>query len=72
MDNLWIFLIFLCANPHLHLVSDREDLSNTFRKVPKAARIEPPIHVVYFRSGGAKILILVPLTANFSISFFTR
>jgi len=44
----------------------------TFRKVPNPARIEPPIHVVYFRSGGAKILIFVPLTARRSNSFLTR
>ena len=34
--------------------------------------MDPPIQVVYFRSGGAKILILVPLTASLSNSFFTR
>jgi len=41
----------------------------TFLNVLKAANIEPPIHVLYFLSGGAKILILMSLTANFLISF---
>lgn len=39
-------------------------LERTFLKVLRPARILPPIHVLYFRSGGAKILILMSLTAN--------
>ena len=52
MDYFGIFLVFFRTDPHLHnqlLVY----IGNTFLNVPKPARIEPPIHVVYFRSGGA-------------------
>lgn len=42
------------------------------RNVPRPARMEPPIQVVYFRSGGANILILVPFTASRCNSFLTR
>lgn len=37
----------------------------TFLKVLNPAKILPPIQVLYFRSGGAKILIRISLTANF-------
>lgn len=37
---------------------------HTFRNVLSPAKILPPIHVEYFRSGGAKILIRISLTAN--------
>jgi hypothetical protein len=36
----------------------------TFLNVLNPARIEPPIHVLYLRSGGANILIFISLTAR--------
>lgn len=36
----------------------------TFLNVLNPARIDPPIHVLYFRSGGANILIFISLTAR--------
>lgn len=36
----------------------------TFLNVLRPARMLPPVHVVYFRSGGAYILILMSLTAR--------
>lgn len=36
----------------------------TFLNVLKPAKIEPPIHVEYLRSGGAYILILTSLSAS--------
>ena len=44
----------------------------TFRKVLRPARILPPIHVLYFRSGGAKILILMSFTASLCTSCNNR
>jgi len=44
----------------------------TFLKVLKPARIEPPIHVLYFRSGGANILIFMSLTASLRTSESSR
>lgn len=44
----------------------------TFLNVLKPARIEPPIQVEYFRSGGAKILIFSSLIASFFVSFSSR
>lgn len=37
---------------------------HTFLKVLSPAKMLPPIHVEYFLSGGAKILILISFTAN--------
>ncbi len=37
---------------------------HTFLKVLKPARILPPIHVLYFLSGGANIFIRISFTAN--------
>ena len=44
----------------------------TFLKVLRPARMEPPIHVEYLRSGGAYILILTSLSASFFTSFSRR
>lgn len=44
----------------------------TFLKVLKPARILPPIQVLYLRSGGAKILILISFTANLCTSWSSR
>ena len=42
-------------------------------KVDNPARMEPPIHVVFLRSGGAKILILMSLALDrFLTSFSNR
>ena len=43
-------------------------LPHTFLKVLRPAKILPPIHVEYFLSGGAKILILISFTANLCTS----
>jgi len=44
----------------------------TFRNVLRLARIDPPIHVLYLRSGGAKILIFISLTAILRTSLSRR
>jgi len=45
---------------------------HTFRNVLRPARIDPPIHVLYLRSGGAKILIFISLTASLRTSLSSR
>lgn len=65
------------AHPHLCLlvqvsVSMHSRVKHTLRKVLNPARILPPIHVEYLRSGGAKILILISLTASFCSSVSRR
>lgn len=64
----------LYLNPHIY--SDFADKTlapcskysaldtHMLRKVDNDARIDPPIHVVYMRSGGAAILIFVSLGDN--------
>jgi hypothetical protein len=47
-------------------------VTHIFRNVLNPARIEPPIHVLYFRSGGAKILIFISLTASRRTSLRSR
>lgn len=76
VDDLGVFMPFVCANPHLLLVS-RAALTLhakrlTFLKVLNPARIPPPIHVVYFRSAGAEIRIFMSSTANLLISRINR
>lgn len=44
----------------------------TFRNVLRPARIDPPIQVLYLRSGGAKILIFISLTASLRTSLSSR
>lgn len=44
----------------------------TFLKVLRPARMLPPVHVVYLRSGGAKILIRISLTASLWTSCSNR
>ena len=59
MDDVWIFMPVVNADPQLEPKSVRaptshfEDGPHTFLKVLKPPRMLPPIHVVYFRSGGA-------------------
>lgn len=68
------------VNPHPHLAvlvrtivqQQVNVLRPTFRKVLKPARILPPIHVLYFLSGGAKILILMSLIASLCTSCSSR
>jgi len=60
------------TDPHLRpgQVNKQETSQNlgkdnhTFLNVLNPARILPPIHVEYFLSGGAKIFILISLTAT--------
>lgn len=57
MNYIRVLLIFLSGYPHLNYISI--GLSSiewgllAFLKVLKPARIDPPIQVEYFRSGGA-------------------
>ena len=44
----------------------------TFRNVLNPAKMLPPIHVLYLRSGGAKILMRVSLAASRCISCSSR
>ena len=58
MDYIWVFLILLGRDPHLSAMNDVQMVGQgqkriTFLNVLRPAKIEPPIHVEYFRSGGA-------------------
>lgn len=70
MNNIGILMPVINAHPHLQygLVILRQKtldiLKHTFLNVLRPAKILPPIQVEYFLSGGAKILILISLTAN--------
>lgn len=72
MNNIRILMPIIDIDPHLHtLVSQTlpstptfPEEEHTFRNVLNPARILPPIHVLYFLSGGANILILISLTAS--------
>jgi len=76
VDDFGVFVPFVCANPHLFLVSSAIQIHRasrlTFLKVLNPARIPPPIHVVYFRSAGAEIRIFMSSTANLLISRINR
>lgn len=50
----------------------RHSMGHTFLNVLRPAKILPPIQVLYFLSGGAKILILMSLTANRCTSWRSR
>jgi len=71
-DDVRILLILLRRHPHLHIThishiihpchthpSRLLSLTLTFLKLLSPPKILPPIHVVCFLSGGAKILILI-------------
>jgi len=71
-DDIRILLILLRRHPHLHIThishiilcchpypSRLLSLTLTFLKLLNPPKILPPIHVVCFLSGGAKILILM-------------
>jgi hypothetical protein len=58
VDDVWVFLVLFCGNPHLRTGDviqwgGRVKEDPTFLKVLNPAKIDPPIHVEYFRSGGA-------------------
>lgn len=79
VDNIWVFVPIINAHQHLsHLLVTHINLLSqihgplTLRKVLKPARMLPPIHVEYLRSGGAKIFILMSLTASFCSSVKSR
>src|ERR1700722_2327351 len=76
MNDVWVFLIFLCGYPHLRSEVSLRGKSwshyLTFLKVFKPAKIDPPIQVEYFRSGGAYIFILTSFSANFLTSLRRR
>jgi len=52
-------------------ISGRQN-GRTFLKVLRPAKIDPPIQVEYFRSGGAYIFIFKSFSANFFTSFKRR
>jgi len=76
MYDVRVFLILFRGNPHLERLSiffsPKGGLGLTFLKVLRPAKIEPPIHVEYLRSGGAYILILTSFKASFLTSFKRR
>jgi hypothetical protein len=58
VDDVRILLVLLSRYPHLAHGSilkkeENKRAHNTFLKALSPARIEPPIHVEYLRSGGA-------------------
>lgn len=73
MDDIRVFMPVVDTDPHLDTklalcVRDTAQSAPTFLKVLSPAKILPPIHVEYFLSGGAKILILISFTANLCTS----
>lgn len=72
MDDIRIFVPVIDIDPHLPLEYQLQlkcqcshlEYGITFRNVLNPAKILPPIQVLYFRSGGAKILMRISLTAN--------
>jgi hypothetical protein len=78
MDDIRILVPIVNSHPHLaalvRIIVQQyiRVLRLTFRKVLKPARMLPPIHVLYFRSGGAKILILMSLIASLCTSCSNR
>ena len=77
VDDVRVFLPFVLLYPHLQYVS----VCNVHREVPaeltflnvlRPARMLPPVHVVYMRSGGANILILMSFTASRCTSWSNR
>lgn len=71
--DIRILVPIINTNPHLHikiskhfssLISFDRAHQHTFLNVLSPAKILPPIHVEYLRSGGAKILIRISLTAS--------
>ena len=65
---IWILLPGVFLYPHLAPFSFHQKCKKlgylTFLNVLSPARILPPVHVVYFLSGGANILIRISLTAS--------
>lgn len=81
MDDVWVLLPSFVAHPHLSqtfisldLLAYHIKVANklTFLNVLNPARILPPIHVLYFLSGGAKILIRISFTAILCTSYKSR
>lgn len=78
MDNIGVLMPIVDAHPHLRQLAHqlatnlKKTMRLTLRNVLRPARILPPIHVEYLRSGGAKILILMSLTASFCTSDSNR
>ncbi len=70
MYDIRVLMPVVNVDPHLPTRVSITDMDSklvcrpTFRNVLRPARILPPIHVLYFRSGGAKILIRMSLTAS--------
>lgn len=74
VDDVWVLLVLLRGDAHLPKNQQwaGSAMMRTFLNVFKPARMEPPIHVEYLRSGGAYILILTSLSASFLTSFSSR
>lgn len=70
VNDLGVLMPVVDVHPHLryHVSKDASCVRNratlTLRKVLRPARILPPIHVLYLRSGGAKILMRMSFTAS--------
>lgn len=60
------------VSQEVRLISHCECCNHTFLNVLNPANILPPIQVLYFRSGGANILIRVSLGASFCTSCSSR
>ena len=80
--DIRVLLPFIFIHPHLRFFLEQlEERSRsgrcactilTFLNVLKPARMLPPVHVVYLRSGGANILIRMSFTANLWTSCSSR
>lgn len=70
--NFRVLMPIIDMDPHLQRIVNMNRsllvVRLTFRKVLNPARILPPIHVLYFLSGGAKIFIRMSLTASLCTS----
>lgn len=70
VDDVWVLLPLVLLDPHLRRTCQLSPpwrtvlKSQTFLKVLSPARMLPPVHVVYIRSGGARILMRMSLTAS--------
>lgn len=80
VNDVRVLVPVVNAHPHLSrhsLATIRnillgKDRMLTLRNVLRPARMLPPIHVEYLRSGGAKILMRMSLTASFCSSVSRR
>lgn len=79
MNDVRILVPLINTHPHLCAALTQSKYHRkcsagilTFRNVLRPARMLPPIHVLYFRSGGANILIRMSFTASRCTSWSSR